>query len=927
MSGNETIEGIELGAELGHGGAAQVFRGTDLDFQREVAVKILRDPGTEKDRQQWDREKMALGRVGSHPGIATVHRAGRTAQTDRPYVVMELINGDTADRWLAAQPQVQVGDIVRLADEVAEAIAFAHSQGVIHGDLKPSNILVRNTGEPVVVDFGISRVLGTTATDLSAAGFTFGYVAPELLSGERLSERCDVYGLAATVYALLAGHAPHNIEPGMHLAAAFSQVIQGEVEPLPDTLPLHVRRAVHAGLARDPNQRPATVTDFSAALRGEGAIDPERTVGPDTWQRQSPIDQPPSSPPLSNPLPSQPPPSTPPPPTPTAADSGPLTPGLIGDAPADPNQVNPAPAGFAAEATAHGGPPASPPSAPTPSPAVRPDRPSTPPHVPVPAATPPSTAHNTWGVAQDSPPTQLQPQPTAKTGRPWALLAAAALALVFLLGGGIWALLSQRDSNGQTQAADSSDDAAGTDADDQTDTADSDQGGSEDDSDTADRAVETFALDALPVELAIPAHSDTENEAPRLIEMEIDGTAGQLLWVAIDQVACRRWGNEPAVVRVFEPSGDRIISTINPCRGRRGLNQPLPIDGRYRVEVDIPDNAELSLDAFDLARATDAEVPFLRSVEPFKVGDGLYAFSFEGAAGQSLLARPPVQDCARWASSAAMRVIDPNGEEVASALSPCIDSAQMLNRVLPRDGTYHAVFEVRSPLVEDSFELTLFDALAVEEVPMPFYGSMEPHRVDNDRLYAIRIEADAGDTLLIRPETAACDRWDDSPKVFVYDTNAQRVARTILVCLPMNQLVSQSLDLAGTHVLLVDAPDGQPFELAVIGDAFAATREMTLPFRGDLARFEVSSDAATFHFEGSAGARFRLTPDLDACARWGRDQPEIVIVDQVGDRVDTIRQPCDTEDNSSELLPADGRYHVVVSSPDNPSFDAQVDVE
>ena len=193
-----------LGERLGRGGMADVLVAHDELLDRRVAVKVLRDsPDSETNRRRFVSEARILGRL-SHPGLVTVLDAGMSDEA--PYLVMELLPGgtlaDLIDR--GAQP---VDRVAGLGAQVAAALAAVHGAGVIHRDVKPSNVLLDAEGRARLADFGIARLVGDTvrATRTGHTVGTTAYLAPEQAAGEDIATAADVYSLGLVLIELLTG--------------------------------------------------------------------------------------------------------------------------------------------------------------------------------------------------------------------------------------------------------------------------------------------------------------------------------------------------------------------------------------------------------------------------------------------------------------------------------------------------------------------------------------------------------------------------------------------------------------------------------------------------------------------------------------------------------------------------------------------------
>ena len=254
---------------LGGGGSGQVFRAWDERLGREVAIKLLTGRSLD-DFARFAREAHLTARL-DHPHIAKILDVG----SQPPYLVMQLIDGVTLDRWH--------GDRLVALRDVARAIHCAHEQGILHRDLKPDNVMVDRNGHAYVLDFGLARTIepGSSITHSHIVG-TPGYMAPEQAHGDSraLDARTDVYGLGATLYHLLADRPPFN---GISGYAVLRAVIEDEPE-LPPGPPDLVAIALQA-LAKNPADRYATAAAFADELDRylDGQVPLARP--PSVWRR------------------------------------------------------------------------------------------------------------------------------------------------------------------------------------------------------------------------------------------------------------------------------------------------------------------------------------------------------------------------------------------------------------------------------------------------------------------------------------------------------------------------------------------------------------------------------------------------------------------------------------------------------------------
>ena len=274
-------ERYEQVAEQGRGGLGRVVRAVDKRLGRTVAVKeLLRQDDWHEAR--FVREALITARL-EHPGIVPVHEAGRWPN-GAPYYVMKLVEGRTLKELMAGQGGWRERlSLLPHVTAIADAVGYAHSEGVIHRDIKPSNVIVGEFGETIVIDWGLARdrktdvpeappemALATGSGVSTVSGKIVGtpaYMAPEQARGEAVDERADVYALGAVLYELLAGTAPHADETPQ---SALDKVIAGPPVPLAQAAPgapTELVDIVAKAMARASAERYANATALAEDLR------------------------------------------------------------------------------------------------------------------------------------------------------------------------------------------------------------------------------------------------------------------------------------------------------------------------------------------------------------------------------------------------------------------------------------------------------------------------------------------------------------------------------------------------------------------------------------------------------------------------------------------------------------------------------------
>jgi serine/threonine protein kinase len=257
--------------QLGEGGMATVYKAFDTRLECDVAVKVISTrkfapDAAERALKRFEREAKALARL-THPNIVGVSDYGEYEGS--PYLVMEFLPGGNLKQYLHERGRIPWQDAARLLLPVARALEFAHSRGVIHRDVKPSNILLTESGQPMLTDFGVAKVLEEEATlditGTSAAVGTPEYMAPEQ-TGKNIDHRVDIYALGIVFYEMITGRRPFEAD------TPLAVLVKQASEPLPRPskfvpgLPDAVERVLLKALAKKPADRYADMAVFRDSL-------------------------------------------------------------------------------------------------------------------------------------------------------------------------------------------------------------------------------------------------------------------------------------------------------------------------------------------------------------------------------------------------------------------------------------------------------------------------------------------------------------------------------------------------------------------------------------------------------------------------------------------------------------------------------------
>ncbi len=300
ISPGARLGSYEITAKLGEGGMGSVWRATDTNLGREVALKLLPDGFADDPERhaRFEREARTLAAL-NHPGIATLYGLEQADGLD--LLAMELVEGEGLDEVIARAP-IPVDEALVIARQVAEALEAAHEAGIVHRDLKPANVRVRPDGTVKVLDFGLAKTLGSPAAASGSGGAgtadltrsptltspalatvqgvilgTAAYMAPEQARGKTVDRRADVWAFGVVLWEMLTGR---QLFTGETVSDLVAGVLRAEIpwQQLPQSTPPALRRLLHRCLERDPRHRLRDMGD--ARLELDEATSPEEISTP-----------------------------------------------------------------------------------------------------------------------------------------------------------------------------------------------------------------------------------------------------------------------------------------------------------------------------------------------------------------------------------------------------------------------------------------------------------------------------------------------------------------------------------------------------------------------------------------------------------------------------------------------------------------------
>jgi serine/threonine-protein kinase len=273
LSPGQRLGAYEIRSVLGAGGMGEVYRARDTTLRRDVAVKLL--PALAGDDPQRRTRLLQEARAAAslnHPNICTIYEVGEAE--GHAYIAMEVVEGEPLNKRLAERP-LPASELVRFGVQLADAVAHAHGRGIVHRDLKSSNVMITPEGRVKVLDFGLAKSLGgqeltdlSTHADLSltepgAVVGTLAYMAPEQLRGVPADARSDVWALGVVLHEMAAGARPFSGRTGYELSSA---ILHEPPPPLPARVPAPVQAVIRRCLEKEPTRRYQRADEVRAAL-------------------------------------------------------------------------------------------------------------------------------------------------------------------------------------------------------------------------------------------------------------------------------------------------------------------------------------------------------------------------------------------------------------------------------------------------------------------------------------------------------------------------------------------------------------------------------------------------------------------------------------------------------------------------------------
>jgi serine/threonine-protein kinase len=265
MVGKRILQ-YEIVEELGRGGMGVVYKARDLELERTVAIKFLPASvaGNTEERERFRREARAAAAL-NHPNICTIHAIEES--DGQTFIVMEYVEGEELKERLHSGP-LAVDDARTIAVQLADALALAHARGIVHRDIKSSNVMLGPDGRVKIMDFGLAKIHGSAqVTRVGTTVGTASYMSPEQAHGDDVDQRSDIWSLGVVLYEMLGGRLPFASDYDQAVIYAILNQEPESLQKLRPELPAHLVQVVARAMAKDPRERFQTAGEFAVALR------------------------------------------------------------------------------------------------------------------------------------------------------------------------------------------------------------------------------------------------------------------------------------------------------------------------------------------------------------------------------------------------------------------------------------------------------------------------------------------------------------------------------------------------------------------------------------------------------------------------------------------------------------------------------------
>jgi len=269
LRSKKSVGRYQIVEKIGKGTTGLVYKGMDPKINRLVAIKVIRfsddfdEEMVDEIRERFLREAEIAGKL-SHPGIVTIHDVGE--DDDLTYMAMEYLEGESLNHYCSNEKRLTLTRVLDVVAKVAEALDYAHKQGVIHRDIKPANIMLLRNGNIKVTDFGIAKAISSSRTKTGVILGTPNYMSPEQIMGHKIDARTDIFSLGVLFFQLLTGKLPFH---GENLSALLYHITQGKhpsVRLIESGIPKACEQIIDKALAKNPKDRFRTAGQMARYL-------------------------------------------------------------------------------------------------------------------------------------------------------------------------------------------------------------------------------------------------------------------------------------------------------------------------------------------------------------------------------------------------------------------------------------------------------------------------------------------------------------------------------------------------------------------------------------------------------------------------------------------------------------------------------------